>query len=370
MRIGFLHQPNDPYTIVRMKYFVSQKHKVYSITFPKKNVQPIEINGLFNIQLPNIFLNRIFLLKRLVYIWHINKITKKLKIDILHVVNAESMVLSVFSRSKRTIIENQGSDVLRAPLKYPWLKYIYRFFYKFTDAVIQDSKIAQDAGLKYGAPGKHNKVIEIGIDFSVFSDKVLKGNARRKLSISNDVPFVFSSRGMKEVYNIDIIIKSIPEVKNHFPNVKFVFAANYGELPKEMNLFISNNYLDDNILYTGWLDHEKEMPFYNRDADVVLSVPSSDSSPFSVYEAMACKTPVIVTDLPWWEDKFIPNRDLMIVPRRDEKALSSKIIQTLNNNCVINLESAYNIVYEKINMLTENKRLESLYTTILLKGKI
>jgi glycosyltransferase involved in cell wall biosynthesis len=31
----------------------------------------------------------------------------------------------------------------------------------------------------------------------------------------------------------------------------------------------------------------------------VLSVPSSDSSPRSVWEALACGRPVVVSDLPW-----------------------------------------------------------------------
>lgn len=365
MRIAFLHQPNDPYTIVRMKYFVSQKHKVYSITFPKKNVQLREINGLLNIKLPNIFLNRIFLLKRLVYIWHINKITKKFKLDILHVVNAESIILSAFSASKRTVIENQGSDVLRAPLKYPWLKYIYRFFYKFTDAVIQDSKIAQEAGIKWGAPLQNNELIEIGVDFSIFNEKVEKGIARKKLGINNDDPIVFSSRGFKPIYNIDIIINSIPLVKKLFTDVKYVFASNYGDLTDDMKQYINTNNLNDNVLYTGWLSHEEEIPFYNRDADVVLSVPSSDSSPFSVYEAMATKTPVIVSDLPWIEGKFEEGKNLIVVPARDHKSLSDLIIKVLNKNLSVDLDSAYNVVFHKINMVKENARLEKLYLQLL-----
>jgi len=365
LKIGFLHQPNDPYTIVRMKYFVSKGHKVFSVTFPSKTKQQPSIDGLTNVKLPDLYLNRLFLLKRIIYSLHIRKITKKLKLDIFHVVNAQSLILAAFSASRKTVIENQGSDVLVAPHKYPWLKYIYRFYYKYIDAVIQDSQVAKKAGLTYGAPRENNEVIEIGIDFTLFNKDIKKGVARKKLNFKNNTPFVFSSRGMKEIYNIDTIIKSIPKVKVHFPDVMFVFAANYGELPENLNSFIDNNNLRKNIHYTGWLDHEKEIPYYYRDANVVVSVPSSDSSPFSVYEAMAMKTPVIVSALPWLKDKFISNTDLMIVPVRDEDALSSKIIQVLKNNSFINLESAYNVVYEQINMVKENRRLENLYISIL-----
>jgi len=368
MRIAFLHQPNDPYTVIRLKYFISQGHRVYSITFPKKNKQQSKIDGLINIELPELLINRIFLLKRIVYIWHIYKITKSIDLDILHIVDAKSMIMSVFSRSKKTIVQNQGSDVLKIPEIYPWLIIIYKLFYKYADAVIQDSKIAQDAGLKYGASEKNNKVIEIGVDFSVFNDKVNKGIARKKLGLTLEDRIVFSSRGMASIYNIDTIIKSIPKVKVKFPDVKYVFASNYGSFSQEMEKFINSKNLNDNIIYTGFLNHTEEMPYFYRDSDVVVSVPSSDSSPFSVYEAMATLTPVIVSDLPWLEGKFITEKHLITVLPKNENMLAEKIINVLKGEHTLDLESSYDIVHDKINMFKENKRLECLYKMILTGG--
>ena len=364
MKIGFLHQPNDPYTVTRIKYFISRGHKVYSILFPQKYKIQDEIKNLEVIKLPDIFLNRIFLLKRILYVWHVYKITKKYNIDILHVVNAESMILSLFSKSKKVIVENQGSDVLLTPKNYPWVKFLYRVLYKFVDGVIQDSIVAQNAGIKLGAPNRFNEVINIGIDFTIFNKKIKKGIARKKLKIGNE-KFVFSSRGMKKLYNIDTIIKSIPLVKKTFHNVKFVFASNYGELSKESKDYVLNNDLESNVLFTGFLNHENEMPFYTMDADVIVSVPSSDSSPFSVYEAMATQTPVIVSDLPWVSDNFTPNKDLLVVEVKDDEKLSNKIIEILKHKEALDVNSAYNIVYERVNKDVENLKLENFYKTVL-----
>ena len=68
MKIAFLHQPNDPYTIVRMKYFISKGHEVISISYPKKDQNQGKIKNLKNIYLPDLYLNRIFLFKRIIYI--------------------------------------------------------------------------------------------------------------------------------------------------------------------------------------------------------------------------------------------------------------------------------------------------------------
>lgn len=365
MTIGFLHQLNDPYTIVRMKYFILKGHRVISISFPQKDKKQKNIKNLINIYLPELYINRVFLLKRIIYFWHIFKITKDNDLDILHVVNAESMILSFFSRSKKVVIENQGSDVLFIPKQYPWVKFLYRFFYRFVDAVIQDSKVAQEAGIELGAPIEFNEVINIGIDFNIFNKNLERGLARKKFNI-DDEKIVFSSRGMKSIYNIDTIIKTIPNVRKHFPNVKFMFASSYGEFSEDINIFIDENNLQSNILYTGWLDHENEIPYLNMDADIVVSVPSTDSSPFSVYEAMATMTPVIVSDLLWLKDKFISGKDLISVPVKDEFKLSEKIIELLKTPNIIDTNHAYRVVYDHINKDTENLKLEELYNALLI----
>ena len=56
------------------------------------------------------------------------------------------------------------------------------------------------------------------------------------------------------------------------------------------------------------------MASYYQAADVCVSIPSSDSSPRSVWEAMACGCPVVVSDLPWVHELIEPERDALVVP--------------------------------------------------------
>ena len=52
----------------------------------------------------------------------------------------------------------------------------------------------------------------------------------------------------------------------------------------------------------------ERMPDVYRAADVVVSIPSSDSSPRSVWEALACGRPVVVSDLPWAREELAHGR--------------------------------------------------------------
>ena len=149
--------------------------------------------------------------------------------------------------------------------------------------------------------------------------------------------------------------------------VVFVFAGNEKSLSKELLDFIKVNNIAENIIFTGWLDHELEIKYYYKDADVIVSIPLSDSSPFSVYEAMAVKKPVIVSNLPWIDGKFINNQDLVTVDCNDNKKLSQLILDILKNKLTLDLNNAHKIIKEKINMKIENERLNQYYKYILSK---
>ena len=121
---------------------------------------------------------------------------------------------------------------------------------------------------------------------------------RKKYNITKDQKIIFHSRGLREIYNIDIIIKSIPKVKEIFPDVIYMFCGYFDDLNPYKNE-IKKLGVEKNVIFLGKLDRLKELPYYYSDADVVISIPSRDSSPLSVYESMACKTPVILSKLPW-----------------------------------------------------------------------
>lgn len=365
MRIGFLHQPNDIYTPVRMKYFVSRGHEVYSISFPGRNPQA-RIEGINHIYLPDIFLNRLPFVKRFIYGLNILWITWKYNLDVLHIINALNVFYLICSKASKNVLENEGSDVLVSPAKYPFLKTYYSVFFKYADGIIQDSQLSQIAGMEYYSSSNStpNQVIEIGVDFKIFNKNVERGVARRKLKIG-DNPFVFYSRGCSKIYNVETIIKAIPIVKEKFNDVKFVFTGSKDKLNSELLQFITINNLENQVIFCGFLDHELEIKYFYTDADVVISIPISDSSPFSVYESIACYTPVIVSDLPWIKGKFVPDKNILTVPPMDDRILAEHIYQVLEGRINLDLESAYNVVYEKVNMETENSKLELLYSRLL-----
>ena len=111
-------------------------------------------------------------LNRFLFPCRVSQFTKEHKIDIFHVHGMLNSFYFPFSQARGEVIENQGSDVLRTADLYPMFKPLYRFFYRFVDAVIQDSKVAQSKGIQLGAPADINEIIEIGVDFRHFNPDI------------------------------------------------------------------------------------------------------------------------------------------------------------------------------------------------------
>ena len=366
MRVCFLHKPYDSYILSRSRYFIESGNEVYSIYFASKNMgSHSSIEWSDSVALGRSSTLFVKYLNRLLFPYQVTQFTKKHDIDIFYVNGMLNSFYFLFSRAKKQVIENQGADVIRTTDLYPMFKLLYRFLYRFVDVVVQDSEIAQRKGLQLGAPVENNEIIEIGVDFRFFNPDVEFGKARRSLRLADGEKMVFSSRGLKDPYNLDIILKAIPIVISSAKHTKFVFASHNTGFMEKYEALINQLEINDHVFLTGQLNHTKTMPNFCKDADVVVSVPSSDSSPASVHEAMACKTPVIISDLPWYRGKFEKDRDMIVVPARDVEKLAAAIIQVLNGERMVDVDSAYQKVYKNINFEIENRKLEKLYEKIL-----
>jgi glycosyltransferase involved in cell wall biosynthesis len=374
MRIAFLHIENNPHVISRIKYFLSNGHDVFYFGLPpwdrksRKSKTPVGAISISITPKKNILsqiISKIKLGKALLNIYKIRCLVNKHKIDILHIMWMSNGIYAPFAKPQKIVFENMGSDVIFMPKKsWIWRKQL-NLYYRFGDAVIQDSRVAQECGIKYGAPAANNEIIEVGVDFSIFNLEVEKGVAREKLNLKNNQKLVFSPRSFQQIYNIDVIIKSISIVRQSFPDVVFAFCTFAGTMENQYKQLIKLEGVEENIVFTGFLDNETELPSYFSDADAVVSVPVTDSSPKSVYEAMACGAPVIISELPWYHGKFLKNKEVAVVPVGDVEKLAETVISILNKDTILDISAAYNKVFKDINQDSENQKLETLYQKLL-----
>lgn len=198
-----------------------------------------------------------------------------------------------------------GSDVLRAG---PVQTLANRVALRRARIAMADSQALLDRLVELGARRDRTVLLNWGVDLAAFAPpNGTRAAVREQLGLGPG-PVILSPRSLTPVYNPRTVLAAFAQVANALPGAQLVLkhmgvdAPDLGRLPAA-----------GNVRLVGHVPYE-EMARYYQAADVCLSIPSSDSSPRSVWEAMACGCPVVVSDLPWVGELIAPGRDAVVVP--------------------------------------------------------
>lgn len=184
--------------------------------------------------------------------------TRTARYDILHAHYGVTGLATFFRNSVPLVISVHGSDGLVGRVE----PFITRFTCKRADAVIVASaSIAERI---------RGTVIPCGVDLNAFSPKP-KAEARQRVGLS-----------LARKYVLFPFDPSRP-VKRH-ALAKAAVARLQQEIP-------------DAELLVVWRAQNDEMPLYYSAADAMILCSSSEASPTSVKEALACNLPVVSTDV-------------------------------------------------------------------------
>ena len=213
-----------------------------------------------------------------------------------------------------------GSDVLRANRAQ---RIANRIALRRSVLAVGDSQGLCDAMEALGAAPSMIANITWGVDIDRFSPATDRAAVRSQLGLPEG-PLVLSPRSLLPVYNPDVVLKAFGLVADRVPDAQFVMLSLYdgahdlGPLPHP-----------DRMHIVGHVPYER-MPDYLRAAEVSVSIPSSDGSPRSVWEAMACGSAVVLSDLPWLRGEVDPTSEAVVVPI-DAEAVADAVVGLLED---------------------------------------
>jgi glycosyltransferase involved in cell wall biosynthesis len=229
----------------------------------------------------------------------LHRISKTKSINIIH---AHSMYYLVLARMARVkyIGTPVGSDVLLKPFKSKFFFYFAKYGIKKAEYITVDSQAMVDILIsKFDYQGTID-IIQNGIDI----DTISKNNIQEFTKF--DSSFIYSNRGIAPIYQQEYLLqtrnKSNPELPIFFsyPFIEIDYAVKIKEL------FSSN---DIDLGKISKIEMYEKM----RHSLIVVSIPHSDSSPRSVYEAIFCGAIVVINKAKYFEDLPTCMKDRIIV---------------------------------------------------------
>jgi glycosyltransferase involved in cell wall biosynthesis len=253
-----------------------------------------------------------------------------------------------------------GSDVYRSSRAQ---RVAYRLLVRQADVVMADSLDLIVELERLGAPQERTVLFNWGVDLNVFSPPRLPREAIRQQLGLNSGRMILSPRSLRRVFNPKIIIRAFERVADAFGDVTLVLKHMGLEAPELGPLRHS-----DRVRIIGHVPYERMADYYQA-ADVCVSLTSSDSSPRSVWEAMGCATPCIVSDLPWVHELIVDEQHALVVPINEDElaAAMRRLLEQPSLGAAIS-GSARRLVEEHRNREHELQRLVELYERMAVRG--
>jgi len=134
-----------------------------------------------------------------------------------------------------------------------------------------------------------------------------KKDFKKQYHVKKNEKIILSPRGMLPLYNIDIIVKGFALVCRELDARLFLSSVYTDELYKaQIEGLIKESGIEDKVVILPKLE-DHEIPALYHEADIAISMSSSDGMPRSFFEASARRTPMIMSDLKNYQDVIVHN---------------------------------------------------------------
>ncbi|HEY1017035.1 MAG TPA: glycosyltransferase family 4 protein [Herpetosiphonaceae bacterium] len=219
----------------------------------------------------------------------------------------------------------------------------------------------------YRRPDTPVHLIRFGIDPAVFKPGLDTAALRRELDLGPG-PVIFSPRLFYPLYRQDVLVRAFAKVLERHPGAQLVLKRYFADAAYTASLeaLVAELGVGHAVRWPGETDHAKLATFFNL-ADVTVSIPAADGFPVTVLEAMACGSPLVMTDLPWLEDIAEVDKHILRVPVDDPDATAAALDRLLGDPALRERLRQANLAYvaEHGSWAREMDKMERAYEALV-----
>jgi L-malate glycosyltransferase len=271
--------------------------------------------------------------------------------DVVHVhyLN-EAAVWAVIAGAKPLVVTAWGSDIV-VSTERSWARR------RAVEYVLH----MRERLLQLGTPASRAEIIFFGTDVKKYSPAARSDEIRAKFA-PNGESLIISTRSLEPIYDIPTLLRSIPLLLRKHPRT-VVLIGGTGSLAESLHALARDLGVEQAVRFIGRQD-QSALPGLYASADVYVSTALSDGGiAASTAEAMACETPVVITDVEdnaqWVQD----GTSGLLVPPKNPEALASAVGRLLSNPTERSAfgKAARRVIVERNSVDGEMGRMESLY---------
>jgi glycosyltransferase involved in cell wall biosynthesis len=292
----------------------------------------------------------------------LRRVVNNFRPDVVHAHWMPFAALAALAGARPLVATAWGSDVYGASLKQ---RLLIRLALHRSAVAMADSSDLVMRLEELGPSSLRTMLVNWGVDLETFTPPSEQQRTELKTRFGvGPGPVVLSPRGLKGLYNPGMIVEAFKQVRAAVPNAQLVLK--HGGVAQEMKPEWADA---PGVKVIGRIGYDDMAPLF-RAADVTVSIPTSDSSPRSVWEAMAAGSATVLSDLSWVHELVENERDALVVAPEVEP-LASAIERLIRDRALRRriVSSARQLVEKHRDRKTELARVERCYLELTASSK-
>jgi len=177
------------------------------------------------------------------------------------------------------------------------------------------------------------KINELGIKNCVKAVAPMGVNIKKLEKIGlkrkNIVPTILFVGAMRPVKGLDFLISSLHLIKEEIPEFKLILAGD-GPLRPKLEKRTQNEGLSQYVEFLGQVPHDNAIQLVQT-SDIVVLPSLSEGTPTVMFEALACKTPLIASHVGGIPEIITHGKNGLLIAPKSPKAISNAIIYLVKN---------------------------------------
>ena len=222
-----------------------------------------------------------------------------------------------------------GSDVFLTPGASRDFGAYARLAIRAADMVMVNSEALRRGALGLGAAPDRTEMVQWGVDLTRFLPGPDPAALRARLGFQGR-RVVLSPRGLAPIYRQNVVVEAFATL----PQDVVLLLTARNPFPQDLEAIrgkIDELGLSDRVVIQAGIS-DAEMPDYYRLADVVVSIPVSDSTSAAILESLASGLAVVAADLPSVREWLHDLDPALLVPADDPASTAAALARALDRD--------------------------------------
>lgn len=260
------------------------------------------------------------------------------------------------------IVHVHGSDLRGTPgswSEHPIVRSLIKRTLARVDGLVTDSKDLLRRAERIGVKINQKLVAPTGVNLkSLEKDLTLiKGK--------KDIPTLLFAGALRKVKGLNYLIDAIPFIKKEISRFKLIIAGDgpiRGILENKVNILRVSKY----VHFIGQIPHDQLLNVLKA-SDVFILPSLSEGTPTVLFEALACKTPLIATRIGGIPEIITHKDNGILIEPRNAKAIADAVIKLLKDNDTKQklAERGYNLIKRNYTIERTSYNLIKFFKTVL-----